>query len=142
MPDEVFAFLINEKHLGFLYVTDFDEDGWVEVIYNKKRGLKGWVKSNDTFQFLSWMNFYNMYGRKYGLRLFKDAPDETKILHAKSDDLSQNLSKLNHIQKIKLVKVQGNWALVSVVDIDKIAKTGWMKWRNSDGVIYAFPDIK
>ena len=142
MPDEVFGFLLNEKKLGFLYVTDIDEDGWIEVIYNKKTGAKGWVKTEDNFQFLSWINFYNMYGRKYGLRMFKNAPEETKILHAKSDDLAQNLAKLNYVKKIKLVKVQGNWALVSVFDIDKTPKTGYLKWRNSDGTIYAFPDIK
>ena len=36
MPDNVFALLLNEKKLGFLYVTDIGDEGWVEVIYNKK----------------------------------------------------------------------------------------------------------
>ena len=142
MPDSVFAVLLNDKKLGFLYVTDIGDEGWVEVIYNKQSGAKGWVKTEDRFQFLPWLSFYNMYGRKYGLRLLKDTPDEIEVLHAKSEDLSQNVGKLRYVKQIRLTAVRGNWALVSVVDIDQTPKTGYMRWRSNEGVIYAFPNIK
>lgn len=142
MPDNMFAVLFNEKKLGFLYVSDIGDDNWVEVIYNKQTGAKGWLQAEDKFQFLPWINFYNMYGRKYGLRKMKDAPESIDILRAKSDDLSQGVGKMNYVKKIRLTAIRGNWALVSVVDLDKIPKTGYMKWRNSDGAIYAFPDIR
>lgn len=142
MPDNVFAVLLNDKKLGFLYVSDIGDDGWVEVIYDKITGAKGWVQTEDRFQFLPWLSFYNMYGRKYGLRILKDAPDEIETLHAKSEDLSQNVATLRFVKQIKLTVIRGNWALVSVVDIDKTPKTGYMKWRGTDGTIYAFPNIK
>ena len=142
MPDGMFAFLQNEKKLGFLYVSDIGDDGWVEVIYDRHSGARGWVLTEDRFQFLPWLSFYNMYGRKYGLRLLKDAPDEVEVLHAKSEDLSQNIGKLNYVKQIKLTTIRGNWALVSVFDIDKTPKTGYLRWRSNEGVIYAFPDIK
>ena len=142
MPDNVFAVLLNEKKLGFLYVSDIGDDGWVEVIYDKITGAKGWVQTEDRFQFLPWLSFYNMYGRKYGLRILKDAPNEIETLHAKSEDLSQNVATLRFVKQIKLTVIRGNWALVSVVDIDKTPKTGYMKWRGTDGTIYAFPNIK
>ena len=142
MPDNVFAVLLNEKKLGSLYVSDIGDDGWVEVIYDKITGAKGWVQTEDRFQFLPWLSFYNMYGRKYGLRILKDAPDEIETLHAKSEDLSQNVATLRFVKQIKLTVIRGNWALVSVVDIDKTPKTGYMKWRGTDGTIYAFPNIK
>lgn len=142
MPDSVFALLINEKKLGFLYVSDIGDDGWVQVIYDKHTGAKGWVLTSDRMQFLPWLNFYNLYGRKYGLRLLKDTPDEIEVLHAKSEDDSQTISKLNYIKQIKLTAMRGNWALVSVFDLDKVPKTGYLKWRSSEGVIYAFPNIK
>ncbi len=142
MPDSVFAVLINDKKLGFLYVSDIDEDGWVQVIYDKQTSARGWVQTVDRMQFLPWLNFYNLYGRKYGLRLMKDAPDDTKVLRAKAEDLSQNVSKLNYIKQIKLTTIRGNWALVSVFDLDKTPKTGYLRWRSNDGVIYAFPNIK
>ena len=61
MPDKMFAVLINEKKLGFLYVTDIGDEGWVEVIYDKQTGAKGWVKTTDSMQFQPWRNFYNLY---------------------------------------------------------------------------------
>ena len=142
MPDGIFALLLNEKKLGFLYVSDIGDDGWVEVIYDKFTGARGWVLTEDRFQFLPRLSFYNMYGRKYGLRLFKDAPDEIEVLRSKSEETSQNVAKLNYVKQIKLTAVRGNWALVSVFDIDKTPKTGYMRWRSDDGVIYAFPNIK
>ena len=99
MPDNTFALLLNEKKLGFLYVSDIDDDGWVEVIYNRMNNAKGWVQTEDRLQFLPWLSFYNMYGRKYGLRLMKDAPEEVENLHAKSDDLSQNISKIRYVKQ-------------------------------------------
>ena len=142
MQDGMFAVLLNEKKLGFLYVSDIGDDGWVEVIYDRHTGARGWVLTEDRFQFLPWLTFYNMYGRKYGLRLFKDTPDEIEVLHAKSEDLSQNIGKLNFVKQIKLTAIRGNWALVSVFDIDKTPKTGYLRWRSNEGVIYAFPNIK
>ena len=83
MPDNVFALLINDRKLGFLFVSDIGDEGWVEVIYDRKTGSKGWVLTEDRLQFLPWLNFYNMYGRKYGLRFMKDSPDDLEILKAK-----------------------------------------------------------
>ena len=142
MPDNTFALLINEKKLGFLYVSDIGDDGWVEVIYNRMNNSRGWVQTEDHFQFMPWLSFYNMYGRKYGLRLMKDAPEDVENLHSKSEDLSQNVSKLRYVKQIRLTAIRGNWALVSVVDIDKTPKTGYLRWRSDDGKIYAFPNIK
>lgn len=142
MPNNVFGVLINERKLGFLYVSDIGDDGWVEVIFNRTTGEKGWVCTEDRFQFLPWLSFYNMYGRKYGLRLMKDAPEEINTLHAKSEDFSQGVGTMRFVKQIKLTAIRGNWALVSASDIDKIPKTGYMKWRESDGKIYAFPNIK
>ena len=142
MPDGVFAVLLNEKKLGFLYVTDISDDGWVEVIYDKKTNAKGWVRVVDQMQFLPWRNFYNLYGKKYGLRFLKNAPEDLEVLRAKPEDNSQIVSKLNYIKQIRLTVIRGNWALVSVMDLDKTPKTGFLKWREKDGTIYAFPNIK
>lgn len=142
MPDSVFAVLVNEQKLGYLYVTDIGDEGWVEVIYNKKTGAKGWVIAKDSMQFLPYRNFYNLYGKKYGLRILKNTPKDLEVLRAKSEDLSQIVSKFNYVKKINLTVIRGNWALVSVFDLDQTPKTGYLKWRETDGTIYAFPNVK
>lgn len=139
--DDLFYIFIPSKYLGLMLVTD-ETDDWIEIIYNNSTGAKGWVKKDDPYRFSTWTNFYNMYGRKYGLKILKNAPVTTKELRSSTDDNAQIIAKMNIPSKIKLNVIRGNWALVSVMDIDKTSKTGYMRWRSDNGVRYVIPDIK
>ncbi len=140
--DDLFVVFIPSKNLGLLAVSDETEE-WVQVIYNNSTGAKGWLKKDDDpYRFMTWVMFYNMYGRKYGLKLLKQAPDSAKDLHTGTDDKSQVVDTINMPQKINLTVIKGNWALVSVYDIDRVPKTGYIRWRSDNGVKYYFPDIK
>ncbi len=140
-PKELFVVYLPEKNLGMLAVTDETED-WVEVIYNNSTGSKGWIKKDDPYRFMTWVMFYNMYGRKYGLKMLKEIPAFAKDLHSSTEDNSQIVGTINMPQKINLTAIKGNWALVSVFDIDKTPKTGYVRWRSDNGIKYYFPDIK
>lgn len=140
-PQDLFIVHIPSKNLGYLAVSDETED-WVQVIYNNSTGAKGWIKKDDPYRFATWVMFYNMYGRKYGLKLLKDIPNEAKDLHASTDNKSQIVGTINMPTKINLNLIRGNWALVSVMDIDKTPKTGYIRWRSDKGVKYYFPAIK
>jgi hypothetical protein len=45
-------------------------------------------------------------------------------------------------QKINVTAIKGNWALVSVFDIDRTPKTGYVRWKSQEGVKYYFPAMK
>ena len=122
-------------------VTD-ETDDWVEVIYDNRKGLKGWIKKDDPFKFNTWMNFYNMYGRKYGLVILKGAPEFVYSLFGTPEDNEKAISTINQPKLINLNLIRGNWMLVTVVDADGTPKTGYIRWRSDDGVKYLFPDIK
>ena len=139
--DDLFVVYMPKKNLGFLAVVDETED-WVQVRYDNDVNSLGWIKNDDPYRFMSWIMFYNMYGKKYGLKLLKEAPEDVKNIHASSDDNSQIISTINMPQKINLTAIKGNWALVSVLDIDKTPKTGFVRWRSDNGVKYYFPNIK
>lgn len=139
--DTMFAVLIPKKELSFVYATDMDED-FVQVMYDKTKKTTGWAYKEDNFQFLPWITFYNMYGRKYGLKLLKGVPDYVLELHSNSDKTSQSIAKLNRPREIRLTTIQGNWALVTVLDIEGLAKTGYIQWRGENGELYLFPKIK
>lgn len=140
-PQDLFVVYVPNKNLAYLAVTDETED-WVQVIYNNSTGAKGWIKKDDPYRFSTWVMFYNMYGKKYGLNLLKEAPDSAKDLHVATDDKSQIVGTINMPKKINLNLVRGNWALVSVMDIDRTPKTGYVRWRSDKGVKYYFPAIK
>lgn len=140
-PQDLFVVYLPSKNLAYLAVTDETED-WVQVIYNNSTGAKGWIKKDDPYRFSTWVMFYNMYGKKYGLNLLKEAPESAKDLHVATDDKSQIVGTINMPKKINLNLVRGNWALVSVMDIDRTPKTGYVRWRSDKGVKYYFPAIK
>lgn len=139
--DDLFVVYMPSRYLALMAVVDETED-WVEVIYNNKTGARGWMKQDDPYKFTTWIMFYNMYGRKYGLKMLKGAPDIIKDLKAQPDDKAQTIARVNIPTKINLTVIRGNWALVSVMDLDKTPKTGYIRWRSDDGVKYLFPNIK
>lgn len=139
--EDLFVVYIPSKNLGLLAVSDETED-WVEVIYNNVSGSRGWMKKDDPYKFMTWINFYNMYGKKYGLTLLKGAPKEIKDLHCSPEDKTQVVGRLNMPEKINLSVIRGNWALVSVYDLDRIPKTGYIRWRADNGTKYLFPAVK
>ena len=138
---DLFVVFIPSKRLALMAVTDETED-WVQVIYNNSDGSTGWMKKDDPYKFLSWLNFYNMYGRKYGLYVLKDAPETVNDLHSATDDSSQIVTRMKMPEFIKLHAVKGNWVLVSVSDIEDKPKTGYIRWRADNGIKYLFPAIK
>lgn len=139
---DLFLVYLPDKNLGMLAVSD-DTDDWVEVIYNNSTGAKGWIKKDDPYRFMSWVMFYNMYGKKYGLNILKEVPETAKDLHASTNDKSQIVGTIKvPPQKINVTAIMGNWALVSVFDIDRVPKTGYIRWRSDNGVKYFFPAIK
>lgn len=137
--DDIFSVFVQQKELAYAQVTDYTED-WVEIIYCKNPLKKGWVKSED-LRFMLWRNFYNTYGRKYGLFIISDAPKSVKDLHSGSTDESQVMQTLTKPEKIKFTVIKGNWALVTAIE-NNLGKTGYMRWRSDEGKIYAFPAIK
>ena len=138
---DLFVVFIPSKELALMAVTDETED-WVEVIYNNSDGSRGWMKKDDPYKFLSWLNFYNMYGRKYGLYVLKGAPESVNDMRSATDENSQVVARINMPKFIKMNAIKGNWVLVSVVDIDAQPKTGYIRWRADNGIKYLFPAIK
>lgn len=139
----LFAVYIQAKELAFLSVVD-EQDGWVQVIYDKSTNKKGWIKrdESDPYRFFTWRTFYNLYGRKYGIYILKDAPENVRTLYTSTTEDSQTCGILEMPTKIKLQAVRGNWLFVNALDYDKSSKIGYMKWRNITGEIYAFPAIR
>lgn len=139
----LFVAFFPKKDLAFLTVIDENEgEDWVQISYNKN-GLKtGWVKKDDEYKFMSWRTFINLYGRKYGLYYMKDAPEESKIMYGTNAEDAKSIGKITLAQTVRVTAINGNWALIIALDIDKMQKIGWVKWRDISGQIYMFPDIK
>lgn len=138
---DLFVLYLPERGLALLDVTD-ETDDWVKVIYDKKTNNAGWIAKGDQFKFLPWGMFMNMYGKKYGLYTLKGAPEISKTMRTAPENFAQISGEMNHPKVINLNVVKGNWMLVSVSDLDKFPKTGFVRWRGDNGEKYYFPKIK
>ena len=138
---DLFVLYLPDRNLALLTVVDETED-WVKVVYDSKQDLSAWLKKDDPYKFMPWGTFYNIYGKKYGLYQLNQAPETSKTIRVGADNLAQVVGELNMPKKIVLNVIKGNWALVSVVDLDKYPKTGFIRWRGDDGEKYYFPLIK
>ncbi len=139
--EKFFTVFLPEKELALVNVVDVTDD-WVEIVYDNSNGKTGWIKKDDPYKFMTWINFYNTYGKKYGLRMLKSVPAVCKDVKSAPEDTAKTLSTINMPQKINLNVIRGNWALVSVLDLDRLPKTGYIRWRSDDGVRYYFPEVK
>lgn len=139
----LFLVFLPAKDLGFIQVVDENEnEDWLKVIYNRNDNTTGWIKKEDDFRFLPWRIFYSWYGHKYGLYYLKDSPDNTKAIYGSTADDAKIIGRITMPQTVNVTSIRGNWALIGAFDIDRIQKIGWIKWRDINGQIYLFPDIK
>ncbi len=139
----LFVVFLPAKELAFLTVVDENDNAdWIQISYTLNGQKLGWIKKDDEFRFMNWRNFINIYGRKYGLYYFKDAPEESKIIYGSTNDDAKSIGKITLSKTLKINNVSGNWILAIVYDIDKTQKIGWIKWRNITGEMYLFPAIK
>ena len=140
-PREVFSVFVPELSLSYCMVVDIQDD-WYKIIYDKNDIKTGWIKLDNKDYFWTLKDFYSHYGRKYGLYYMKNVDYRKRGLYSGAYSESQKLSGFTLIKSIKLNKISGNWALVTVVDIDSHPKIGYINWRESDGTIVLFPKIK
>lgn len=138
---DLFVLYLPDRNLSLLTVVD-ETDDWVKVVYNGKTSAAGWLKKDDPYKFMPWGVFYNIYGKKYGLYQLKHAPASCNSIRVSPDNLAQEVGTLNMPKKIILNVIKGNWALISVSDLDKYPKTGFVRWRGDNGEKYYFPLIK
>ena len=139
--EDVFLAHSKENNISLLSV-EIDSDDWYYVCYNQKKKLFGWVKKNDNIDYMSWEDFFNVYGRKRGILLFRNLKDEYKKMYSAPSLDSTIVDDFHFAKHIALWLVKGDWMLVKITTYDGLTKTGWIRWKLKDGSLTAFPDFK
>jgi hypothetical protein len=133
---------VSDKNL-IAFVVSEETDNALQIITDQKTGYKGWVQRPAESNYLSWFEFMNKYGKEKGIYFLKDIDEKYKKLHTAPSKDSQILEDCYYSsENIKLIKIAGNWMLVKVIDFDKSAVPGWIKWRDENGRIFVFPDFE
>ena len=133
IPSEKIALLTVEANIG---------NGWYNIYLNQETGETGWVYNEDENAFYTYKSLFYTFGKKYGIRMFNDLPNDKKILYSKQSTESQKLEQLSYPKHITFTVIRGNWLLATVSDMTKQAKVGWFNWRNDDGTLNMFPNFR
>ena len=134
----------KNKKSAFVMVLDEAENGWFQICYNQEKKSIGWVQSKSEL-FYSLLHFYLKYGKKNGVYVFRDIPAERRKLYAKPYENKEDMKlvdEYDYAHKIKLVIIKGNWMLVRILDVNNKEKIGYLRWRENDGRLLAFPLVK
>ncbi len=136
--DEIFAAFSQSKKIALLTTID-ETEGWSMVCFNQSQNpVCGWVKEDAKNKFYNWSDFFNIYGKKYGLYLFKDLQKTDKILYAAPVKQSNTTGSIELPKMISPWLIRGNWLLVKVHDLNNQVKTGWINFRGNDGKLKLF----
>jgi len=126
----------------FVTIYEYPSENWIKIYYNRKGDETGWIKLKDKRSFMTWKEFLYKYGKNNGLRIMRDVPTEEFKLYAKTSEESKVVDEFIYPEYIVCRMIQGNWMLITVSDSGKEYKTGWFKWRNPDGKLRLFPNMK
>ena len=134
--DDIFAQYSTDKKIAFLTTIDSTEN-WNMVCFNQAQApVCGWVDDNLN-KYYNYIEFFEQFGKKYGIYLFIDLKKPDNILYAAPLKETNSLGSIEMPRFISPWLIRGNWMLVKVKDF-KDSKTGWIQFRGSDGKLRLF----
>lgn len=134
--DDIFAQYSTDKKLAFLTTIDIAQ-GWSMVCFNQADSpVCGWVNEENN-KYYNYIDFFEEFGKKYGVYLYKDLKKTDKILYAAPIEQTNTTGSIEMPRFIVPWLVRGNWMLVKVNDF-KESKTGWIRFRGNDGKLRLF----
>ncbi len=137
---DLFVIFLPDENKAYMAVQE-ENNGWYKVIYNNTTGDTAWIKSDSDCDFYLWENFLETFGKKYGLKILEGTNYDEREIYSEPDDYSNVIGHANKLEKINLHSVKGNWVCVSVTDKNDKTVTGYIQWRDENGIKYLFPDI-
>ena len=135
--EEVFAAFSPKNKIALMTTLDESQD-WSFVCFNQTQyPICGWAKE-DKNKFYNWTDFFGIYGKKYGIYMFKDIKKADKILYSAPVQQSNSTGSIELPKYIMPWLVRGNWLLVKVYDYNNQTKTGWLNFRDNYGKLKLF----
>ena len=135
--EEVFSAFSPKNKIALLTALD-ESENWSFICFNQNENpICGWAKEEEN-KFYNWSDFFNTFGKKYGLYLFKDIQKSDKLLYAAPIKQTNTTGMIELPRMIVPWLISGNWLLVKVYDFNNKNKTGWINFRDNFGKLKLF----
>ena len=136
--DEVFSVFSQSKKLAFLTALD-ESEKYSYVCFNQSEApICGWVEENENNKLYGWVDFFGVWGKKYGVYMFKDVQRSDRFLYSAPVKQTNSTGVVELPKFISPWLVRGNWMLIKVHDFNNQMKTGWLNYRGNDGKLRVF----
>lgn len=139
VDEALFTLFVPSKNSVILSAVD-ENDGWAQVCYSQKSGKLGWIRLEGDNKFIPWPQYFIKYGKPHGIYMFKDIPKDENKLYSQPEDGAKSVDSWEYAKQITPWYIKGNWIMVKILNFDNTQKTGWLKWRTSDGMLRGFVD--
>ena len=132
------AYVPNKNYAILAVYEEYGE--WAEVYYGKG-DKRLFLKLNENTKFYTWGQFMLVYGKKHGLYVFKDVKKDKRLLYAAPDNEAQVVDNYEIAKFITPWFVRGNFVMVKLINWDNKQKTGYLRWRDTDGRLWGFAKL-
>jgi hypothetical protein len=88
----------------------------------------------------TWPEFMKLNAKANGIYWLSGVKEYNKALRT-SDQDEAKLIPVTIIRNMKVKHLRANWLLVEVMDFENNTPIGWVRWRDDDGNLMAFPNI-
>lgn len=135
---------IPSQKYFFVAISEYPEEKWAKIYYNKKGDETGWVEFQNKNNFMTWKEFLYKFGTTNGVKIMRDVPSSEYKLYAKASDDAKIVDEFTYPEYAVCRMIQGNWVLLTISEADSRhePKTGWFKWRTPEGRLRLFPILK
>lgn len=166
--NRVFFSFYPALDVAMMAVDSENGEGWVEVIYDQASNKTGWVhlkesgksaqasrqslasleggdskKSDEPLHFgvyQTWPEFMKLNAKANGIYWLTGVKEYNRSIRT-SDADDAKIIPITIIRSMKVKHLRGNWLLVEVLDFENNTPIGWIRWRDEDGNLLAFPNI-
>lgn len=154
--DRLFFCFYPKLNIAMMAVVSTTDDGWAEVVYDQKTHKTAWVqlrpdeeqpkkKAEDAEPahfnvYQTWVEFMRLNAKSTGVYWLSGVSSYQRSLRM-SDLDNAKILPVTIIRKMQIRHVRGNWLLVEVEDLQGQHPIGWVRWRDEEGNLLAFPNL-
>ncbi len=88
----------------------------------------------------TWPEFMKLNAKGNGIYWLSGVKEYNRTIRS-SDSDDAKLLPVTIIRHMTVKHLRGNWLLVEVLDFENNTPIGWIRWRDDDGNLMAFPNI-
>ncbi|MDH4380176.1 MAG: hypothetical protein QE263_09775 [Vampirovibrionales bacterium] len=147
----IFLAFYPAQQMALLPVVSDNGVGWAEIQVNATQ--TAWVPLRSQWsekertewpthwgEYQTWLEFMRDNAPKAGILWLSGVPEFKRSLHMEPDDAAK-LVPIELMRNVTVRHVRGDWMLLEVLDFNRESPMGWVRWRDDQGQLMAFPNL-